>query len=139
VLARVWEVLLVGKVVGEGCHRVCQDRGYDASYEGAHLQQQALSADGPIDGDGRRGPPPHPLSTALGYVPGGRALPGLGCALRVGVALARAACESEPLDATALRMIETETFCDHADDTAILLCRTVQQLMREILASPVPV
>lgn len=54
-----------------------------------------------------------------------------------GVALARDACESEPLDAAALRMIEIDTFCDNADDTAILLCRMVQRLLRETLASPV--
>jgi len=53
------------------------------------------------------------------------------------VALARAACQSEPLDAEALRMIDIDTFCNNADDTAIVLCRYVQRLMRETLASPV--
>lgn len=53
------------------------------------------------------------------------------------VALARAACGSEPLDAAALRMIDIDSFCDNADDTAILLCRMVQRLLRETLASPV--
>jgi hypothetical protein len=55
------------------------------------------------------------------------------------VALARAACESQTLDATAHRMIDIDTFCDDADDGAILLCRSVQRLMRESLASPVAV
>jgi hypothetical protein len=58
-----------------------------------------------------------------------------GVARRVG--LARAVCGSEPLDAAALRMIDIETFCDNADDTSIVLCRYVQRLLRETLASPV--
>jgi hypothetical protein len=53
------------------------------------------------------------------------------------MALARAACGSETLDAAAIRMIDIDTFCDDADDGTILLCRSVQRLMREILASPV--
>ena len=53
------------------------------------------------------------------------------------VVLARAACGSEPLDAAALRMIDVDTFCDNADDTAIVLCRYVQRLLRETLASPI--
>ncbi len=53
------------------------------------------------------------------------------------VALARAVCGSEQLDTAALRMIDIDTFCDDADDTAIVLCRHVQRLLREILASPV--
>jgi hypothetical protein len=53
------------------------------------------------------------------------------------VALARAACASEALDATAIRMMDIDTFCDNADDTAIVLCRYVQRLLHETLASPV--
>ena len=42
--------------------------------------------------------------------------------------------ESRP---SATTMIDIDTFCDNADDTAILLCRMVQRLLRETLASPV--
>jgi hypothetical protein len=53
------------------------------------------------------------------------------------VALARAVCDSEPLDGAALRMIDVRTLCDGADDGAILLFRSVQRNIREILATPV--
>jgi hypothetical protein len=53
------------------------------------------------------------------------------------IAPARAACGSESLDAASLRMIDIDTLCDHAEDGAILLCRSVQRLLHETLASPV--
>jgi hypothetical protein len=51
---------------------------------------------------------------------------------------ARAACSSAPLTAHALRTVEIETLCDGIDDDAILLCRSVQRVVREILATPAP-
>jgi hypothetical protein len=54
-----------------------------------------------------------------------------------GVASARAACTSETLDASALRTIDIGTLCDGVDDGSILLCRSVQRLLRDTLASPV--
>jgi hypothetical protein len=54
------------------------------------------------------------------------------------VVLARAACGSAPFTADALRMLDVEAFCDGVDDSAILLCRSVQRLIRETLATPAP-
>ena len=56
-----------------------------------------------------------------------------------GVASARAACTSKALDAAALRMIDIGSLCNDADDSSILLCRSVQRLLRDTLASPVAV
>jgi hypothetical protein len=70
------------------------------------------------------------------------------CAQRVGtsvtfgqadtLALARAACATSPLDGAALNVFDIETFCDDVDDGALLLCRSVQRLMREVLAASRP-
>jgi hypothetical protein len=54
------------------------------------------------------------------------------------VALARAECSSTPLTADALRVLDVEAFCNEVDDGAIVLCRSVQRLIRETLATPAP-
>lgn len=53
------------------------------------------------------------------------------------VGLARAACGSTPLTADALRMFDVEGLCVGVDE-AIVLCRSVQRLIRETLATPAP-
>lgn len=53
------------------------------------------------------------------------------------VGLARAACGSTPLTSDALRMLDVEGLCVGVDD-AIVLCRSVQRLIRETLATPAP-
>lgn len=53
------------------------------------------------------------------------------------VGLARAACGSTPLTSNALRMLDVEGLCVGVDD-AIVLCRSVQRLIRETLATPAP-
>jgi hypothetical protein len=53
------------------------------------------------------------------------------------VGLARAACGSTPLTSDALRMLDVEGLCVGVDE-AIVLCRSVQRLIRETLATPAP-
>jgi hypothetical protein len=54
------------------------------------------------------------------------------------VPLALASCDSTPFTAASFRMLDVEAFCDGVDDGAILLCRSVQRLIRQILATPAP-
>jgi hypothetical protein len=56
---------------------------------------------------------------------------------RMHVALARAACDSTPLTSDALRMLDVDGLCVGVED-AIVLCRSVQRLLRETLATPAP-
>jgi hypothetical protein len=53
------------------------------------------------------------------------------------VGLARAACGSTPLTPDALRMLDVGGLCAGVDE-AIVLCRSVQRLIRETLATPAP-
>jgi hypothetical protein len=46
------------------------------------------------------------------------------------------ACGSTPFTPRALAMFDVGAMCDGADDQVILLCRSVQKLIRETLASP---
>ena len=62
----------------------------------------------------------------------------LGAAERGGLAAARAECGSTSWTAGELRMFDVEAMCDGMDDQVVTMCRAVQRLVYETLATSAP-